>query len=414
MQGVTLTTAPDVIELPALALVLLVGAPGSGRSAFARHFSLDEVFDARAFPDAEALRAAVAARLVAGELAVVIAPAVRPLERAPWSALAREHDVKAVAVLLDEDRAVLEARAGGTLSREDLIAQVSELRRTAGGLRAEGFRQAWHLRGEQIGRVGVRRVPLRVDLRGLHGPFDLIGDVHGCLEELRDLLTRLGYVLDGDSVTPPAGRTAVFLGDLTDRGPDSAGVLRLVMGMVASGAALCVTGNHDEKLLRALSGKAVKPLHGLDVTLAELQEAGPAFQAQVRTFLEGLPAHLVLDGGRLIAAHGGLPAHLHGRGSGRARSFALYGDTTGERDELGLPVRRDWAAGYAGAPLVAYGHTPHAAPRWVGNTVNLDTGCAFGGSLTALRYPERETLSVPARAVYAPPPRPLPPGQPQA
>ncbi|GGL02111.1 metallophosphoesterase [Deinococcus radiotolerans] len=409
----TLTAAPDVIELPALALVLLAGVPGSGRRAFAaRHFTPGEVFDAHAFQEPADLHAAVAAQLAAGELAVVIAPATRPAERAPWSALAREHDVKAVAVLLDEERAVLEARTANSLSREELIAQVSELRRTAGGLRAEGFRQAWHLRGAQIARVGVRRVPLRVDRRDLHGPFDLIGDVHGCLNELRELLACLGYAVQGDTMTPPAGRTAIFLGDLTDRGPDSAGVLRLVMTMVASGAALCVMGNHDEKLLRALSGKAVKAMHGLDVTLAQLDAAGPAFQGQVRAFLEGLPAHLVLDGGQLIAAHGGLPAHLHGRGSGRARSFALYGDTTGAYDELGLPVRRDWAAGYAGAPLVAYGHTPHATPRWVGNTVNIDTGCAFGGALTALRYPERETLSVPARAVYAQPPRPLPPGQP--
>ncbi|UBV42569.1 metallophosphoesterase [Deinococcus taeanensis] len=406
----TLLSDPPAIELPALALLLLLGAPGSGRAAFAaRHFSADEVFDARHFPDGEALRAAVAARLAAGGLAVMIAPLARPVERAPWAALAREQDVRAAAVILDEPRAVLEARVGDRVPPGELAAQIAELRRTAGGLRAEGFRQAWLLRGEtQITGVPVRRVPLRVDRRDLTGPFDLIGDVHGCLDELRALLRRLGYGLDGNAVSPPAGRTAVFLGDLVDRGPDSAGVLRLVMGMVASGAALCVPGNHDEKLARALSGKAVKALHGLDVTLEQVAAGGPAFQAQVRTFIEGLPSHLLLDGGRLVAAHGGLPAHYHGRTSGRARSFALYGDTTGERDDLGLPVRRDWAAGYAGEVLVVYGHTPHAAPRWVGNTVNIDTGCAFGGALTALRYPERDTLSVPARATYAPPPRPLP------
>src|SRR3712207_7321069 len=93
---------------------------------------------------------------------------------------------------------------------------------------------------------------------------------------------------------------------------------------------------------------------------------------------------------------------LQGRESRKVRDFALYGETTGEVDEFGLPVRLNWAAGYRGSPLVVYGHTPVAEPAWLNNTVNIDTGCIFGGWLTALRYPEREIVSVPARRVYVP------------
>ncbi|MCB0014243.1 MAG: hypothetical protein KDE34_20160, partial [Anaerolineales bacterium] len=87
--------------------------------------------------------------------------------------------------------------------------------------------------------------------------------------------------------------------------------------------------------------------------------------------------------------------------------FALYGDTTGERDEYGLPVRLDWAADYRGRALVAYGHTPTATAEWLNNTICLDTGCVFGHKLTALRYPEKELVDVPAAETYAESARPF-------
>src|SRR3954463_3957358 len=98
---------------------------------------------------------------------------------------------------------------------------------------------------------------------------------------------------------------------------------------------------------------------------------------------------------------------MQGRGPGAAPSFALFGETTGETDDFGLPVRRNWAADYRGRALVVYGHTPVADPAWENNTVNIDTGGVFGGRLTALRSPERETVSVPARRQYSIPARPF-------
>ncbi|HEY0804689.1 MAG TPA: polynucleotide kinase-phosphatase, partial [Pseudonocardiaceae bacterium] len=237
--------------------------------------------------------------------------------------------------------------------------------------------------------------------------FDVIGDVHGCHAELVELLGKLGYEVTASGARHPEGRRALFLGDLVDRGPDTPGVLRLVMGMVASGDALAVAGNHEQKLVRALGGRKVQVSHGLAESLAQLAAEPEEFRISAEKFCDELLAHYVLDGGRLVVAHAGLPEQYHGRASGRVRSFALYGDTTGETDEYGLPIRYPWATDYRGRATVLYGHTPVPTAEWVNNTMCLDTGCVFGGALTALRYPEREIVSVPAHRVWYEPVRPL-------
>jgi protein phosphatase len=199
----------------------------------------------------------------------------------------------------------------------------------------------------------------------------MIGDVHGCFDELTALLTELGYSVDGHAVTPPDGRKAVFLGDLGDRGPKTPDVLRLVMGMVSVGTALCVPGNHDIKLLRKLRGKDVQITHGLAETVAQLDAEPPEFAGEVRTFLDSLVSHYVLDGGRLVVAHAGMKQEMQGRGSGKVREFALYGETTGETDEFGMPVRHNWAAEYRGTATVVYGHTPVPTPEWLNHTLKF-------------------------------------------
>jgi protein phosphatase len=242
-----------------------------------------------------------------------------------------------------------------------------------------------------------------------HGPFDIIGDVHGCYEELRALLDRLGYfVPNGDGpLTHPEGRKPIFLGDVVDRGPKIPAVLRLVMDAVDSDAALCVMGNHEWKLVRALKGRNVRVAHGLAESLAQLAAESAEFHERVVRFIDGLVSHYVLDDGELVVAHAGLKEGMHGQESERVRAFALYGDTTGEVDEYGMPVRLNWAAHYRGRAMVVYGHTPVPDATWLNNTINIDTGCVFGGKLTGLRYPERALISVPAAKVYMPPGRPF-------
>jgi protein phosphatase len=299
--------------------------------------------------------------------------------------------------------------------------QRGELRRSLRSLEKEGFRRVFVLRSaEEIDSAVVVRQKLWNDKRDLPGPFDIVGDIHGCRAELEQLLTALGYAVTRDpdgrpvGAAHPDGRTAVFVGDLVDRGPDTPGVLRLVMAMVRAGTALCVPGNHENKLLRALRGRTVQLTHGLPESLEQLGAETAEFREEVCEFVDGLVSHFVLDGGRLVVAHAGLKGRYQGRASGRVRSFALYGETTGETDEFGLPVRYDWAADYRGSAAVVYGHTPVPDAEWVNNTICVDTGCVFGGKLTALRWPERALVSCPRRGSItsrpsrSPPPLPRP------
>jgi len=326
---------------------------------------------------------------------VVDATRVQAKARAALVALARSHD----------------RDVGSHVVRR----QRRDLKRSLGRLRKEGFRRVHVLTdAEQVAAVEIVRERPWNDRAELHGPFDLIGDVHGCASELRTLLIRLGWQIRYDEglavgATHPEDRTAVFVGDLVDRGPDTPGVLRLVMGMVADGTALCVCGNHESKLVRAMRGSAVTVSHGLAESLAQPGHEPDDFRARALTFMDGLIAHYVLDDGRLVVAHAGPKEAYHGRTSGRVRAFALYSDTTGETDEYGLPVRYPWAEEYRGDAVVVYGRTPVPTAEWVNNTVCLDTGAVFGGSLTALRYPERDIVSVPAEQQWYEPVRPLAP-----
>ena len=500
----------DTLKVPELSLILLIGSTGAGKSTFARRWFkpteivssdacrglvADDENDQAASADAfELLHYLVAKRLKRGLLTVVDATNVQAEGRKPLVALARQYHVLPVAIVLDVPDSVAHARNAQRPERRQLGPHViarhrQQLRQSLRRLREEGFRHIFHLRGvAEIEAVqGIVRDRLYNNRRQETGPFDIIGDVHGCYDELVALLTQLGYAVTpepiadardlGVRVTPPpyplpfgrggAGqaqlsdreqevnqlpenqssgspspegegvggwgaplndspgslkeprassgekpekqgqRKVIFVGDLVDRGPASPQVLRLVMSMVQSDAALCVPGNHDIKLLRHLSGKKVTANHGLAETLAQLEGEPAGFLGQVRQFLDGLVSHYVLDGGRLVVAHAGLPEAMQGRGSGAVRAFALFGETTGETDEFGLPVRYEWARDYRGRALVVYGHTPVPDPEWLNNTIDLDTGCVFGGRLTALRYPERELVSVPAFHTYYEPARPL-------
>lgn len=418
------------IAIPELCIVALVGVSGSGKSTFAaRHFRDSEVVssdvcrklvcddenDQSATPGAfEVLYAIAGKRLAGGRLTVVDATNVRAEDRRPIVALAKQHHVFACAIVLDVPAEVCRERnrrrSGRDFGDHVIGNQRSALQRTLKGLRREGFRSVHVLHGvDEIADVEIVRERLWTDRRDMTGPFDVIGDVHGCHTELVDLLATLGWDVDavGERAHHPGGRTAVFLGDLVDRGPASPAVLRLVMNMVRDGTALCLPGNHENKLVRALDGRDVTRSHGLAATLAQLDGETPEFRSEVRDFADGLVSHAVLDGGALVVAHAGLPETMHGRASAAVRAFALYGDTTGETDEFGLPVRYPWADEYRGRAAVVYGHTPVPAASWVNGTICIDTGCVFGGALTALRWPERELVSVPARAVYYEPTRPL-------
>ena len=415
------------LEIPDPSLVLLLGVTSSGKSTFARErFAPTEIVSSdgcralvsddendQSATDAafELLHLIVAKRLERPRLTVVDATNVRAASRAPLLELARRCHLPTVAIVLDLPQPVCEARRADRTDRdagpEVLARQREQLHRGLDALDHEGYAHVYVLHTpEEVASATIARVPLPPDRRRERGPFDVIGDVHGCADELETLLDVLGYAPDGAGVwRHREGRRAAFVGDLVDRGPRIVDTLRLAMDMCDAGSALAAPGNHDDKLLRRLHGRAVQVAHGLEQTLVELDAAPAGFTARVQAFLEALPSHLVLDGGRLVVAHAGLPRALHGRDSRRVRDRALFGETTGVPGADGLPLRVDWAAEYHARALVVFGHTPVLEPRWRNETVDIDTGCVFGGSLTALRYPERELVSVPARRQYAVPAR---------
>ncbi|MDR2845421.1 MAG: polynucleotide kinase-phosphatase, partial [Puniceicoccales bacterium] len=428
------------IEIPEMSVVVLVGVSGSGKSTFAKkHFLPTEILSSDAcrglVSDDENNQAATGdafdvlhyilrKRLAAGKLCVVDATNVQSESRKPILDDAREMNSLAIAIVFDIAQRVAIERNKDRTDRNFygprvIGTQAAQLRRSIRNLQREGFRYVFYLNSpEEADAAEIVHVPLWNNRKQEHGPFDIIGDIHGCYDELTALLRELGYAPApapgaADAWAHPEGRKLVFLGDLVDRGPDSPAVLRLVIDTVRATGALCIPGNHDVKFMRKIRGKNVRVAHGLDASLAQFEADEPLHPGSAKAaadFIDRLVSHYVLDDGRLVVAHAGMKESMQGRASGAVREFALYGETTGETDEYGLPVRYNWAAEYRGRATVVYGHTPVPEPEWLNNTLNIDTGCVFGGRLTALRYPEKKIVSVPAARIYATPVKPfLPP-----
>ncbi len=422
------------IEIPELALVVLIGVSGSGKSTFGRsHFLPTEILSSDFFRglvsddendqtstnDAfDVLYYMLDKRLARGKLTVVDATNVRAEDRKRLIEHARKYHCFAVAIVVDTPESVCQERnklrPDRNFGPHVIRRQQTELKRSLRGLEKEGFRFVHILQSPED--CNIRRIPLWSNKKHESGPFDIIGDVHGCADELRILLTQLGwesYVgshteLWGDECwRHPLGRKAIFLGDLADRGPDVLQTIQIVHNMVEAGVAFSIVGNHDEKFLRWLRGRDVQVKHGLDVSIASVDHLSQENRKQLAAFLDGLISHYVLDTGRLVVAHAGLREEMHGRSSGAVREFCMYGETTGETDDFGLPVRYNWASEYRGKAMVVYGHTPVPRPEWLNNTINIDTGAVFGGALTALRYPERELVSINPAREYCQPARPF-------
>lgn len=424
-----------IIKIPELSLVLLVGASGCGKSSFARkHFKPTEVISSdycrglvsddendQACSKAafEVLRFIAAKRLAAGKLTVIDATNVQTEARKELINLAREYHVIPVAIVLNLPKEICYARNADRPDRQFgkhvIWNQSNQLQRSLKYFRREGISQTTILTTtEEVACVTIERTRLWNNLNHEKGPFDIIGDVHGCYDELVQLLGKLGYTIasgEPTRVVHPDGRKLIFVGDLVDRGPAVPQTLRLVMDVVEGGTGFCVIGNHDDKLKRKLQGRDVKIAHGLAESLAQIAVEDEEFSKRVVHFIDALRSHYVFDDNKLAVAHAGIKSEYIGRGSPRIRDFCMFGESTGEIDEFGLPVRYPWARDYRGETLVVYGHTPVPEPEWINNTIDIDTGCVFGGKLTALRYPEREIVSVPAARVYCDPVKPLVPAK---
>ena len=417
------------IELPEFSFILLVGPGAAGKTTFAgKHFLPTQVLSSDAFrgmvcddeneqsvtKDAfELLYHTAEKRLAHRRTTVIDATNLQRNDRKRMLELAKAQNVHTAAIVFHLPESVIRernlARTDRRLPEAVLKSQLTALRSGMRKFKKEGFRFVYVLDSEEeIENAEIVYTKLWSDKKEERGPFDIIGDVHGCFDELTELLDKLGYEPGEDGIYRHAcGRRAVFVGDLCDRGPKNVDVLRLVMGMVRGGIAFCVPGNHDDKLRRYLNHGKVQISHGLENTIQELECEKEGFLEEVRTFLENLVSHYIFDGGRLVVSHAGIREEYIGRVSGKIRAFCLYGDTTGETDDSGFPVRRNWAADYRGEATIVYGHTPWKEVQAVNRTYCVDTGCVFGGKLTCIRYPEMEVVSTAAHRQYYEGSRPL-------
>ena len=448
-------------KLPEKCLVLLIGASGCGKSTFAaKHFKKSEVVSSdecrgiisddennqAATKDAfELLHFIVNKRLANGKLTVVDATNVQSESRKKLIQIADENFMQTIGIVFNFEIDVSfdrnQNRPERQFGRNIVANHVRDLRRGLRSMGKEGIRHSYEFRDPKNvdDFEGFDRVRMWPDRSDEQGPFDVIGDVHGCMDELLELLAKLGYEIKaGDRNAPvtlsipdkrekvndrpdpvvkdvpkyfecshPDGRKAVFVGDLVDRGPDSVGVIKLVLSMINQGCAWMVPGNHDEKLYKKVIGRDVQLNHGLAETWAAVEKESDEFREMFRRFYESLPGHLLFDQGRLAVAHAGVTELMIGRAHGRIRSFAMYGETNGEIDEFGLPVRYPWALDYRGPTNVVYGHTPVPEAEWLNHTIDIDTGCVFGGKLTALQWPEKDLVCVDAKRTYTEPSRPF-------
>jgi hypothetical protein len=398
-----------VITIPDHSLCVFAGGTAAVRRAAAHaHFAQDEI--AGPGLNSEEARSFIAARLAGGLSAVLGVQQMSTEEGLGLTALARSYHAAAAAFIPGVPEQLLPGYGGTTPAAKQLRRIQDEANATFKACRRQGFSPVKILGADDFVPGAIVRCTLREKRLEESGPFDIIGDIHGCLDELIELATaHLGYSVHQNpgvsgrrsyAISHPSGRRLLSVGDMCDRGPDSPGVLAFFIDALEAGSALCIRGNHDDKLLRSLTGRPVKIAQGLELTLRQLAACPPGFSDEVARFLGGLTSHMLLDGGNLAVAHAGLKESMLGRSSPYATSFSLYGDTGEGPAADGLPERGDWAKSYNGDTVIAYGHTVREQAVWEGNTICLDTGCVFGGGLTAMRWPERELVTVPAHRQY--------------
>lgn len=237
--------------------------------------------------------------------------------------------------------------------------------------------------------------------------LDVIGDVHGCYDELVELIDQLGYKEINGRFTHKDQRRLAFVGDLTDRGPASLKVITLVYQLVIDDQiAVYVPGNHCNKLYRYFLGNNVEIKHGLETTVEEYNQLNEQEQATIKqkfmTIYDQAPLYYYDKHLNVVVSHAGILDHMIGETNKRVKAFVLYGPKPKEHHPDGRPIRVDWTPYHDGKTLVIYGHTPVIKPYITNNTVNIDLGCVFGNKLMAIRVPEQTLVAVPSRQPFQP------------
>lgn len=209
----------------------------------------------------------------------------------------------------------------------------------------------------------------------------IVGDVHGCLDELRALLKKCAYA-PSDNL--------MLVGDLVAKGPDSQGVLQFVRESGGSS----VLGNHDAHVLLFRSGGKIKEHH---------RQVAQTLKEDDWRFLEALPLWRTLPAFNSIVVHAGLKAGVPLEEQSRddvinMRSIDASGQPS-KRVEGGMP----WAASWPGPQRVIFGHDAIRGLQQYPHALGLDTGCVYGRQLTAVVLPENRLVSVDAARAYQKP-----------
>jgi len=362
--------------------VALIGGPAEQQGAFAKNFFGSDEFE---FEPDQTPKSQTIARLKNRQLAVVCLRDISGQTLEYWTGVAREYHALSFAV---------------TFSRE------GERRSDFGrDLKSYGFRDVHFAEDfERARRPKIKRVPLWPDKRDLSGPFDIIGGIHGCTDELCELLDKLGYSLSwyddlGQScaVVPPSGRTAVFIGNLGEDGSSDRDVYAVVRGLAQSNAVLCVWGEEDDLERQRILKKNWKDVSYRSY-LTEFDDDFTFSSDHQRSLKNDIAvSHLWLDQGNLVVVNAAIKQEMIGRSSRAVRDYCIYGEDTTDRRAATFQNRATWIDDYCGAASVVHGRALVKSPEWQKNTIGINTGCEAGGCLTALRWPERELVSVPAK-----------------
>ncbi|MEK4062718.1 MULTISPECIES: polynucleotide kinase-phosphatase [unclassified Paenibacillus] len=360
----------------------------------------------------EAMNTMISMRCRMGKLTVVDATHLLPEYRKKYIEMAADYDLPCTAWVLDlPEQILLERDKGRELprGRQRVKAQFSQFKRSLRGLRDEGFDFTYMLKETESVQFVRKQNELLIEMGA---GIDVIGDIHGCYDELLELLDQLGYIADESGLyRHPKGRELISVGDVMSRGPNSLDALRFWKRHSDAGISRMVDSNHGWKIARYLGGRKVTLSHGDEKFAAELERyalaegeaAASKLREELKQFLLSAPSHLVYGRGgirRVVVAHAGIRDEYIGRQSKRIQDFCRYGDTEGSEGK-GTPVRKEWYVQHDSGELIVWGHDPRPYPTLVKNTVNIDQGAVFGGSLTAYRYPEQQFVAVKAHRDYA-------------
>lgn len=235
--------------------------------------------------------------------------------------------------------------------------------------------------------------------------LDVIGDIHGCMDEWLLLLEKLGYKQSADDLyRHPEGRKILSLGDIMSRGPRSLDSLLFFEAHIKAGLAYMIDSNHGWKIARWLDGRKVTLAHGDELVEEEFLEyerqhgslATNRLKERIKNMLLDAPSHYVIrDQGSpmAVAVHAGIRDDYIGNHSPKIADYCRYGPVVGVQRN-GKPKRGDWTIHHHSPELIIWGHDPRPVAVEMQRTVNIDQGAVFGGDLTALRLPSKEIVQV--------------------